>query len=54
MVASDGPTWGAADNGGTDLKSVSSCLVACAHHSSAALLIIAALLLTIIVICCYW
>lgn len=48
MVASDGPTWGAADNGGTDLKSVSSCLVASAHHSFTALLIILGLLLSII------
>lgn len=47
MVASDGPTWGAADNGGTDLKIVSSCLVASAHHPFAALLLILGLLLAI-------
>lgn len=32
-MASDGPTWGAADDGGADLKTVSSCLVASAHHA---------------------
>lgn len=34
-MASDAPTRGAADNGGTDLKTVSSCLVASPHPSFA-------------------